>query len=305
LTSTRLPEDFDAATYLSLHPDVAAAGMDPAEHYRRHGAAEGRPYKPSEHEAEFVTAAPSNQAVADLFAGEWSSAFPPEMGIATAPGHARLFEDARIRWMESTLGPVQGMDVLEIGPLEAAHSYMLQELGAASVLAIESNRRAFLKCLCVKEIMNLDRVRFLLGDAVAWLEQEARTYDLLVASGILYHMAEPLRFLDAVTARSDRVFLWTHHYDETVISRREDSRQFAPAGRLRPDADWQGSKRLYPGDATAWKGFSGGRHPFAIWLTRDTILGYLEARGFTILGVEFDHRDHPNGPALALAARRG
>lgn len=33
---------FDEAWYLQRYPDVAAAGMDPVEHYCRHGAAEGR-----------------------------------------------------------------------------------------------------------------------------------------------------------------------------------------------------------------------------------------------------------------------
>lgn len=40
-----LPSDFDPAGYLQLHGDVAAAKLDPAQHYLNHGAAEGRRYK--------------------------------------------------------------------------------------------------------------------------------------------------------------------------------------------------------------------------------------------------------------------
>jgi ectoine hydroxylase-related dioxygenase (phytanoyl-CoA dioxygenase family) len=40
-----LPEDFDPARYLELHPDVAEAGMDPAYHYTTHGRFEGRKFK--------------------------------------------------------------------------------------------------------------------------------------------------------------------------------------------------------------------------------------------------------------------
>ncbi len=37
---------FDAAWYLSAYPDVAAAGIDPWEHYQYHGKTEGRlPYR--------------------------------------------------------------------------------------------------------------------------------------------------------------------------------------------------------------------------------------------------------------------
>jgi hypothetical protein len=40
-----LPADFDPQAYCVLHPDVALAGIDPGEHYIRHGAAEGRKYR--------------------------------------------------------------------------------------------------------------------------------------------------------------------------------------------------------------------------------------------------------------------
>jgi predicted alpha/beta-hydrolase family hydrolase len=39
-----LPEDFHAATYLRLNPDVLRSGMSAEEHYRRHGAKERRPF---------------------------------------------------------------------------------------------------------------------------------------------------------------------------------------------------------------------------------------------------------------------
>ena len=40
-----LPSDFDAAEYLRLNPDVAAAGTDAVTHYLRHGMNEGRMYR--------------------------------------------------------------------------------------------------------------------------------------------------------------------------------------------------------------------------------------------------------------------
>ncbi|MES1202004.1 MAG: phytanoyl-CoA dioxygenase family protein [Pseudomonadota bacterium] len=38
--------DFDPKLYLLANPDVAAAGVDPLEHYRKHGMAEGRRLRP-------------------------------------------------------------------------------------------------------------------------------------------------------------------------------------------------------------------------------------------------------------------
>ena len=40
-----LPEGFDPYTYYQLNPDVARAGEDAGDHYRKHGASEGRQYK--------------------------------------------------------------------------------------------------------------------------------------------------------------------------------------------------------------------------------------------------------------------
>lgn len=41
-----LPAEFDPQLYLDANPDVAAAGMDPADHYRKHGKSEGRRLRP-------------------------------------------------------------------------------------------------------------------------------------------------------------------------------------------------------------------------------------------------------------------
>jgi len=46
LALVRGTELFDVAWYLASNPDVAAAGIDPAEHYLRHGAYEGRDPSP-------------------------------------------------------------------------------------------------------------------------------------------------------------------------------------------------------------------------------------------------------------------
>lgn len=40
-----VPADFNALDYLAANPDVAAAGVDPAQHFRIHGFKEGRPLR--------------------------------------------------------------------------------------------------------------------------------------------------------------------------------------------------------------------------------------------------------------------
>jgi SAM-dependent methyltransferase len=78
--------------------------------------------------------------------------------------------------------------VLELGPLEGGHSFMFERLGAREVIAIEANPRAYLKCLIIKELLDLRRVRFLCGDFLEYLRADGTDFDLVFASGVLYHM---------------------------------------------------------------------------------------------------------------------
>ncbi|MGZ9724337.1 class I SAM-dependent methyltransferase [Rhizobium miluonense] len=129
---------------------------------------------------------------------------PSGHGLKTTPGKTNLFEDSRIGWLYQKFGPITGMDILELGPLEAAHTYMLHNLGARSITSIENSPRAYLKCLAIKEIFNLTRATFILDDAIRYLSSSDEKYDIAVASGVLYHMTDPLGLLDALSSRSDR-----------------------------------------------------------------------------------------------------
>lgn len=252
-----------------------------------------------------VMSYPTRQNIVDLFEGEWSSQLPPGSGLVSS-GKAELFDDARVRWAEEKLGPIENMDVLELGPLEGGHSYLLHWFGARSITSIEANSRAFLRLLCVKELLEITTLHPMLGDFLAWLrEEQHKRFDLVFASGVLYHMPDPLELLDLVCGVSDRLFLWSHYYDDKLIAAGSDAVLFGPPEiQTRNDFSCLGARRDYPQAALAWRGFSGGPKPFATWLTQDGILGFLRHRGMTKIEVAFDHPDHPNGPAFAIAARR-
>jgi hypothetical protein len=252
-------------------------------------------------ESVFVRSSPSNQNIIDIFEGEWSSTMPASADATSMPGHAALFSDPRIIWAHDVLGPFAGKNILELGPLEGAHTYMLEQFGAASITAIEANSRAFLKCLCIKEIFKMHRANFKLGSFEPFLENSG-FYDVIVASGVLYHMTDPLRLLNLLMKRSDSLFIWTHYYDAGVLGEGSDIVKFSAPEPL-SNTDYKGSKRVYPGVSLSWKGFSGGLESYAIWLERASLIGCLENGGFEV-EVSFEQSDHPNGPALALCARR-
>jgi hypothetical protein len=304
-----LPADFDPKQYLALHPDVANAKLDAGDHYLRYGVAEGRPYKPkptavtvASVPGRYVESAPDPQNILDLFSGEWSSAFPLATGLSALPGQAQLFGDSRIKWADEQLGPFQGKKLLELGPLEGAHTHMLtSDLGAAEVVSIEANTHAFLRCLCTKEVLQMQNARFLLGNFVPYVEQCNVRFDAVVACGVLYHLTDPAKFLRDLAKITDRIFLWTHYYDETVIKSRSDAHLFTDREGVDPSV---GKARYYSAEALKAAIFSGGTANYAVWMRRDAIGSVLSEAGFSKLTYEFEHPDHQHGPAVAICASR-
>lgn len=163
----------------------------------------------------YIKSAPSSQNALDIFKGEWTSMFPANASLVA--GTIPLFEDNRIAWAIEQLKGVQSKHIVELGPLEAGHTYMLEKHGAASITAIEANSRAYLKCLIVKEVMELQKAHFLSGDCVEYLRTSQRKFYVCLASGILYHMANPVELISLIAKASDQVFIWTHYYDGDII----------------------------------------------------------------------------------------
>src|ERR1019366_3439941 len=90
--------------------------------------------------------------------------------------------------------------------------------------AVEANKEAFLRCLVLKNLFNL-RATFLLGDFVSHLEGSLR-YDLIYASGILYHLTDPAEFLVNCASRCDHLFIWSMIVTPEIWSHPYESKWF-------------------------------------------------------------------------------
>jgi hypothetical protein len=243
---------------------------------------------------------PSPQCAIDIFKDHWASNVGRVVpGVQS--GDSDIFADPRVKFAVDHLGlgdgTMTGMSVLELGPLEGGHTYQLEKSGA-KVLAIEANVEAYLKCLIVKELTGMTNSRFELGDFNIYLEQSAKQFDLIFASGVLYHMPDPLKTLSDVSKLSDRCFIWTHYYDPAYYPGPERTKQ--PAHHAGVDATYW--ELVYP-DMGVDK-FWGGNKPVACWMTKQDIILALRAYGYDHVEVVHDHTDHPHGACMSLVAKR-
>merc|ERR550525_361378 len=113
----------------------------------------------------FAQAGPSDQAAVDLFSSsfKWVQSLPPHVCAEARGATVPLWNDDRVQWFFQRY-PVKGKRGLELGPLEAGHSYMLQQHGVAWVDAVEGDSVHFMKTLVMKNMLALNNVRFHFGD---------------------------------------------------------------------------------------------------------------------------------------------
>lgn len=250
---------------------------------------------------------PDPQQTLDIFKDSWASRLPEEYAALRA-GSADLFNDPRVNWAISALKDlgvcVSGSHILELGPLEGGHTYQLSKAGATLVTAIEAHKEAYLKCLVVKELLSVQRVNFLFGDAVSFLREIGHLYDVGFASGFLYHLSNPVETIELLCRRCGAVFLWTVYYDPDFSRANRD----VPAGNgvVSTHSHSGFEHRLHRhdyGNGLNLSRFWGGMASHSHWMEKDQILAAFAYFGLTKQTVEFERNQ--NGSALRMVAARG
>lgn len=158
----------------------------------------------------FASTAPSDQITLDI-GGIWVSKVPLS---GTQTGLIPLFEDQRIHWLVNRID-LRNRKVLELGSFEGGHSYILSQAGA-DVVGIEANSLAYVKSLIAKELLQIN-ASFVYGDFMGYLEI-GKKFHLVVASGVLYHMINPVELLYKISKCTKRIYLWTHYFDPNATN---------------------------------------------------------------------------------------
>lgn len=71
----------------------------------------------------------------------------------------------------------------------------------------------------------MDKVEFKYGDFVSYLESTAELFDFIIASGVLYHLKNPIKALELILSKSHSVLIWTHYYDKELIKNNRDQQK--------------------------------------------------------------------------------
>ena len=251
----------------------------------------------------FVSGYPHPQKAIDLFQGQWSSNLPVP-GVLSGPN--QLFYDDRIEWFIEQMGTLEGKSVVELGPLEGAHAWMLENAGVSAVTSIEANTLSYLRCLVTKELTRLTKTQFLLGDFVDYLKEGSDGFDICIACGVLYHMRSPVEVIDLISQRADSEMIWTHYYDEEAIANNPqiDEAKFSDSVATNHSGFEHELYKYNYLDALKLKGFCGGTARFSNWMTKESLIGALGYFGFTKIAIDSDIQDHPNGPCITIAANK-
>jgi hypothetical protein len=248
---------------------------------------------------------PSSQGALDIFAGSWWTAMPAGSGLLAGknPG----FEDSRCGWVNEII-PLAGKSILELGPFEAYNTWQFANLEPSRLVSVEANHFNYLKCLVIKQIFGFN-AHFLLGDICKYI-QESDFFDLIWASGVLYHQTDPLNLLQLASAKTDCLYIWTHYFDEGCLS----SAQQGPGFQVANDSQvafcgeqFEYHYRNYlldDFDNSLPLNWSAGTAPFTNWLTRSDLLRALSLLGFTDIRIQVNGTRLEDLPVIALLALR-
>lgn len=92
-------------------------------------------------------------------------------------------------------GSIDGLTIIDLGCLEGAFAIEFAKRGAARVVGVEARALNARRSEVASSLLGLKNVSIREGEVSQVLKSSQDEYDVVFASGILYHLAEPAAFL--------------------------------------------------------------------------------------------------------------
>lgn len=208
-------------------------------------------------------------------------------GMSTMPGGGG--EDALCALSTAALavalGGFNGKRVLDLGSLEGGYTIAFARLGASEAVGVEARTVNLRRANWVRDKLGLDNVSFRRGDVTALPTLGLGQFDAVFASGILYHLADPFRFVEEVFDITADAALFDTHVALPDVNNHDTGPLVARHHRGHPYEGRVFREFAEPPDPAAIEAspWSGWGNLESLWLTERSLVELLRATGFVYL----------------------
>lgn len=230
--------------------------------------------------------------------GGWTTQF--EINGKKVGGDVEVLTiDPRLYWQMEQIGGIKDKRILELGPMEAAHTKMMIEAGAKEVIAVEGISDCFLRCLIVKEAFQLTNAKFIFGDFCRYIKNySGEKFDVISAAGVLYHQSNPAQLIYDMSRITDKVFVWSHvagkkrkGYSSKEVMVKANGIEYRGL-----DRDWRVLRKTFDR-------YCASLNDFAVWLYPEEMLRCFKDAGFENINIQ-ECPPNPNGDCLLFIATK-
>lgn len=173
--------------------------------------------------------------------------------------------------------------VADLGCLEGGYAAAFAQAGY-DVTGFEARAENFFCCKYVEEQMALPNLRFIKAD-VRDLFTEPAEWDAVFCCGLLYHLEDPVAFLNQLGQATRRLLIVQTHYS------------------TRPDAEHEGHRgHWYPEGDGRWASWKNER---SFWLAKKDLLSAMRDAGFNLVFEQSDYLDDITAEGIMKPDARG
>jgi SAM-dependent methyltransferase len=176
-------------------------------------------------------------------------------------------------------------EIMELGSLEGGHTFGLaRRPSVRRVLGIEGRQESVDKAEFVRQALGVTNAEFVTANLEETDLATFGRFDAVFCSGLLYHLPRPWELIEQISRVSPNLFVWTHYVADDEA-----------------DTEVHGLRGWYYKEHGLADPLS-GMSPDSFWPTLGGLQDMLKEYGYGTIHLIEDDPDHPQGPAITLAA---